>query len=168
MILTDHSWLRIEQPRKMEMLFDHVGQWHCILDEAFNVEEQIILALVQIIEANGTLQPTHDSGRSDRVIVIAASRWLGLLIFLIVIVLLLGRLLLDCLLLRRLLVVAASRCLGLLVFLLIVVLLLGHLLLSRLLLDHLLPQERDKPCIQGFIEAKIPTSLVLQLLITCF
>jgi hypothetical protein len=25
MILTDHSWLHIEQPRKMEMLFDHVG-----------------------------------------------------------------------------------------------------------------------------------------------
>jgi hypothetical protein len=169
MILMDHSRLRIEQPRKMEMLFDHVGQWHCILDEAFNVEEQIILVLVQIIEANGTLQPTHDSGRSDRVIVVVASRWLGLPIFLIVIVLLLGRLLLDCLLLRHLLlVVAASRCPGLLVFLLIIVLLLGHLLLSRLLLDHLLPQERDKPCIQGFIEAEIPTSLVLQLFNTCF
>jgi hypothetical protein len=65
MILTDHSRFHIEQPRKMEMLFDHVGRWHCILDEAFNAQEQTILVLVQIVEANGTLQPTHDSGKSD-------------------------------------------------------------------------------------------------------
>jgi hypothetical protein len=65
MILTDHSWLHIEQPRKMEMLFNHIGRWHCILDEAFDVKEQTILVLVQIVEANGTLQLTHDSRKSD-------------------------------------------------------------------------------------------------------
>jgi hypothetical protein len=61
------------------------------------VEEQTILVLIQIVEANGTLQPMHDSGKSDgadRAIIVAASRWLGLLVFLIVVVLLLGRLLL--------------------------------------------------------------------------
>jgi hypothetical protein len=46
MILTDPSWLHIEQPRKMEMLFDLIGRWHCILDEAFDVEDQTILVLV--------------------------------------------------------------------------------------------------------------------------
>jgi hypothetical protein len=64
------------------------------------VEEQTILVLVQIVEANGTLQPTHDSGKSDgadRVIVVTASRWQDLLVFLLVI-LLLNRLLLGCLL----------------------------------------------------------------------
>jgi hypothetical protein len=127
MILTDHSWLHIEQPRKMEMLFDHVRRRHCIIDEAFDVEEQTIIVLVQIVEANGTLQPTHDSGKSDeadRVVVVAASRWTCLLVFLIIVILL-GCLLLSCLIL----VVAASRWPGLLVFLLIVVLLLGCLLL---------------------------------------
>jgi hypothetical protein len=97
----------------MEMLFDHV--------EAFEVEEQTILLLVQIVEANGTLQPTHDSGKSDGAdgaIIIAASRWLGLLVI-------------------------------------VLLLLLGHLLLSRLR-----PQERDKPCLQGFVVPKILMSLV--------
>jgi hypothetical protein len=126
MILTDHSWLHIEQPRKMEMLFDHIRWRHCILAEAFNVEEQTILVLVQIVEANGTVQPTHDTGKSDgadRAIVVFASRWLGLLVFLVIVVLLLG----------------------------------------RLLLSRLLPQKRDKPCIQGFVVPKIHTSLILQL-----
>jgi hypothetical protein len=60
------------------------------------VEEQTILVLVQIVEANGTLQPTHDSRKSDGTdgaIVVAASLWQGLLVFLVV-VLLLGHLLL--------------------------------------------------------------------------
>jgi hypothetical protein len=54
-----------------------------------------------MVEANGTLEPTHDSGKSDRAdgaVIVIASRWLGLLVFLVVIVLLLGRLLLSCLL----------------------------------------------------------------------
>jgi hypothetical protein len=77
MILMDHSWLHIEQPRKVEMLFDHVGGRNFILDEAFHVEAQTILVLVQIVETNGTFQPMHDSRKSDgddRVVVIAASR----------------------------------------------------------------------------------------------
>jgi hypothetical protein len=57
------------------------------------VEERTILVLIQIVEANGTLQPMHDSGKSDGVVIIAASRWPGLLAFLLVVVLLLGRLL---------------------------------------------------------------------------
>jgi hypothetical protein len=119
MILTDPSWLHIELPRKMEMLFDLIGRWHCILDEAFDVEEKTILVLVQIVEANGTLQPMHDSRKSDGAdgaIVIAASRRQGLLVFLVVVV----------------------------------------------LLVRLIFQERDKPCIQGFVVREIPTSLVLQ------
>jgi hypothetical protein len=103
------------------------------------VEEQTILVLVQIVEANGTLQPTHDSRKSngaDGVIVVAASRWQGLLVFLVVVVLL------DCLVLGRLL--------------------LGCLLLGCLLLGCLLPQKRDKPCIEEFIVRGIPMSLVLQ------
>jgi hypothetical protein len=58
--------------------------------------------LVQIVEAKGTLEPTLDSGKSDGAdgaIIVAASRWPGLLVFLlIVVVLLLGHLLLGCLL----------------------------------------------------------------------
>jgi hypothetical protein len=86
------------------------------------VEEQTILVLIQIVEANGTLQPTHNSGKfdlADGAIVVTASQWLGLLVFLLII---------------------------------------GHLLLGCLL-----PLERDKPCIQGFVVAEIPMSLVLQL-----
>jgi hypothetical protein len=89
------------------------------------VEEQTILVLIQIVEANGTLQPTHNSRKfdlADGAIVVTASQWLGLLVFLLIIVLL------------------------------------GHLLLGRLL-----PLERGKPCIQGFLVAEIPMSLVLQL-----
>jgi hypothetical protein len=92
----------------------------------------------------------NKSDGADRVVIVAASGWPGLLVFLVVILLLLSHLLL---------VVAASRWPGMLVFLIIVVLLLGRLLLGRLL-----PQEWDKPCIQGFVVAKIHTSLVLQLL----
>jgi hypothetical protein len=91
------------------------------------VEEQTILVLVQIVEANETLQPTHDYGKSDGAdgaVLVASSRWPGLLVFLVV-VLPLGHLLL---------VVAASQWLGLLVFLIVVV-----LLLDRLILGHLLP-----------------------------
>jgi hypothetical protein len=66
--------------------------------------------LIQIVEANGTLQPTHDFVKSD-----GASRWLGLLVFLIIVL---------------------------------------------LLLDRLLPQERDKPCLQGFVVPEILTSLI--------
>jgi hypothetical protein len=57
------------------------------------VEKQTVLLLVQIVDTNGTLEPTLDSRKSDRAdgaIVVAASR---LLVFLIVVVLLLGRLL---------------------------------------------------------------------------
>jgi hypothetical protein len=57
------------------------------------VEEQTVLVLIQIVDANGTLEPTLDSRKSDRAdgaIIIAASR---LLVFLVIVVLLLGRLL---------------------------------------------------------------------------
>jgi hypothetical protein len=63
----------------------------------------------------------HDSRKSDGadgVIVVAASQWLGLLVFLVVIILLLG---------------------------------------------CLLPQERDKPCLQEFIVPDILMSLIFQL-----
>jgi hypothetical protein len=59
--------LHTEQPRKMEMLFDHIaggGGGHFILDEAFDVEKQTIPALIEIVEANGTLQQTNDSRKS--------------------------------------------------------------------------------------------------------
>jgi hypothetical protein len=58
------------------------------------VKEQTILVLVQIVEANGTLQPMHDPGKfdgADGVVVVTASCWPGLLVFLIVIILLLDR-----------------------------------------------------------------------------
>jgi hypothetical protein len=100
MILTDHLGLHIEQPRKMEMLFDQLKGWHFILDEAFDVEEQTILVLVQIVEANGTLQPTLDSRKSngaDGAVVVATSRWQGMMVFLLIVVLL-SHLLLGCLL----------------------------------------------------------------------
>jgi hypothetical protein len=67
------------------------GGWHFIIDEAFNVEEQTILMVVQIVEANRTLQPMHDSGKSDAAdgaVVVTASWRQGLLVFLVVIVLL--------------------------------------------------------------------------------
>jgi hypothetical protein len=105
MILTDHSWLHIEQPRMMDMLYDQVVGCHFILDEAFDVEEQTILVLVQIVEANGTLQIMLDSGKSDGAdgaVIITASRWQGLLAFLLIVVLL-SRLLLGRLVLGRLL-----------------------------------------------------------------
>jgi hypothetical protein len=140
MILTDHSWMYIEQPRKMEMLFDQVGGLHFILDEAFDVEEQTILVLVQIVEANGTLQPTLDSGKSDGAdgaVIIAPFWWQGMLVFQLIIVLL-GRLLLGCLLL-------------------------DCLLLSSILLSCLLPSESVKPSFQGFVAAEININLVLQL-----
>jgi hypothetical protein len=63
-----------------------------------------------MVEANGTLEPTLDSRKSDGAVVITASRWPGLVFFLVVV------LFLDHLLLSYLL---------------------GHLLLSRLLLDCL-------------------------------
>jgi hypothetical protein len=83
------------------------------------MEEQTILMLIQIDKSNGTLQPTHDSGKSDGVdgaVDVVDSRLPGLLVFLVVVL---------------------------------------------LLLECLIPQERDKPYIQGFIVAEIPTSLVL-------
>jgi hypothetical protein len=73
------------------------------------VEEKTILMLVQIVEANGTLQPTLGSGKSvgvDGAVIVAASRWQGLLVFLLV---LLGRLLLGCLLLDCLLLVCLNK-----------------------------------------------------------
>jgi hypothetical protein len=60
------------------------------------VEEQIVLVLIQIVEAYGTLEPKLDSRKSDGVDganIIVASRWLGLQLFLIIITLLLGCLL---------------------------------------------------------------------------
>jgi hypothetical protein len=99
----------------MAMLFDHIRQWHCIIDEVFDVEEQTVLVLIQIVDTNGTLEPMLDSGKSNRAdgaVVAAASL---LLVSLIIIVLLLGCLLLSC------------------------------LLLDCLLLGHLLPRERDNP-----------------------
>jgi hypothetical protein len=101
------------------------------------VEEQTVCVLIQIVEENETLEPTLDSRKSDGAdgaIVVAASRWPGL-VFLI---LLLGHLLL-------------SR------------LLLGCLLLDCLLLGRLLPHEKDKPCHQGFAVPKILTNLLVQL-----
>jgi hypothetical protein len=97
------------------------------------VEEQTILVLVQIVEANGTLQPMLDSGKSDGAdgaVIVAASQWQGLLVFLLLVILL-GRLLLSCLLL-------------------------GHLLLGCLL-----PPKSVKPSIQGFVAAEIHINLVL-------
>jgi hypothetical protein len=58
--------------------------------------KRTIPVLIQIVEANGTLQPTHDSRKSDGAdgaVIIAASRWQHLLVFLLLI------LLLSCLLL---------------------------------------------------------------------
>jgi hypothetical protein len=83
------------------------------------VQEQTIIVLVQIVEANGTLQAALDSGKSygaDGVVIVVASHWQGLLVFLLIVILL-------------------DR------------LLLGRLLLSRLLLDCLLPLESVKPYI---------------------
>jgi hypothetical protein len=56
-----------------------------------------------MVEANGTLEPTLDLVKSDRAIIVAASRWLGL-VFLLVVIPFLWRLLLSRLLLGRLLV----------------------------------------------------------------
>jgi hypothetical protein len=106
------------QPVKLAILFNHVGCRHFIHDEVFDVEEQNVLVLIQIVEANGTLEPMLDSRKSDGAdgtIVDAASRWLDLLVLLVIIVLLLG----------------------------------------HLLLGHLLPQERDKPCHEGFLVPEI-------------
>jgi hypothetical protein len=60
-----------------------------------------------MVEANGTLEPTLDSVKSNGAVVVTASRWPGL-VFLLIIILFLGRLLLgrlppDCLLHSRLL-----------------------------------------------------------------
>jgi hypothetical protein len=75
------------------------------------VEEKTILMLVQIVEANGTLQPTLGFGKSvgvDGAVIVAASRWQGLLVFLLLLILL-GRLLLGCLLLDCLLLVCLNK-----------------------------------------------------------
>jgi hypothetical protein len=71
-----------------------------------------------MVEENETLEPTLDFGKSDEVVVVAASRWPGL-VFLVVVVLFLGCLLLIHLLLDRLL--------------------LNHLLLDHLLLNPSFP-----------------------------
>jgi hypothetical protein len=63
-----------EQPGKLAMLFDHVGQPHFLYDEILNVEEHSVLVLIQIAEANGTLEPTLDSGKFDGAVIVAASR----------------------------------------------------------------------------------------------
>jgi hypothetical protein len=85
------------------MLFNHIEWRHFILDEVFDVEEQNILVLVQIVDANGTLETMLVSRKSDgagRAIIVVASRWPGLLVFLfLLLVILLVRLLLDHLLL---------------------------------------------------------------------
>jgi hypothetical protein len=47
------------------MLFDHVRRQHFIHDEVFDVEEQTVLVLIQIVEANETLEPMLDYGKSD-------------------------------------------------------------------------------------------------------
>jgi hypothetical protein len=69
------------------------------------VEGQTILVLIQIVKANGTLEPMLDSEKFDGAdgVVVAASQWPGLLVFLVVIIILflghlLGRLLLGYLL----------------------------------------------------------------------
>jgi hypothetical protein len=56
-----------EQPEKLVMLFDHVGQYHFQRDELLHVEEHAILVLVHITEANGTLEPILDSRKFDEV-----------------------------------------------------------------------------------------------------
>jgi hypothetical protein len=75
-----------EQPGKLAMLFDHVGRPHFLCNEIVDVEEHIVLVLVHIAEANGTLEPKLDSGKSDGDVVIATSRGPGLLVFLVVVV----------------------------------------------------------------------------------
>jgi hypothetical protein len=47
------------------MLFDYVRCQYFIYGEVFDVEEQTVLVLIQIVEINGTLEPMLDSGKSD-------------------------------------------------------------------------------------------------------
>jgi hypothetical protein len=75
-----------EQPGKLAMLFDHVGRPHFLCNEIVDVEEHVVLVLVHIAEANGTLEPKIDSEKSDGDVVIATSRGPGLLVFLVVVV----------------------------------------------------------------------------------
>jgi hypothetical protein len=77
-----------EQPVKLAMLFDHVGHRQFIHDEIFDVEEQAVFVLIQMVEPNGIFEPTLDSGKSDGsdgAIVVSASRWPSLQVFLIVV-----------------------------------------------------------------------------------
>jgi hypothetical protein len=60
------------------MLFDHVRHQKFIHYHVFDVEEQTVLVLIQMVEANGTLEQTLDSWKSDdadKAIIVAASRW---------------------------------------------------------------------------------------------
>jgi hypothetical protein len=75
-----------EQPGNLAMLFDHIGRPHFLRDEVVDMEEHTVLVLVHIGEANRTLEPMLDFGKFDGVVIVAASRWPGLMVFLLDIV----------------------------------------------------------------------------------
>jgi hypothetical protein len=47
-----------KEPRKLVVLFDHVGWPHFLRDEIVDMEEHTIHVLIHIPEVNGTLEPT--------------------------------------------------------------------------------------------------------------
>jgi hypothetical protein len=75
-----------KEPRKLVVLFDHVGWPHFLRDEIVDMEEHTIHVLIHIHEVNGTLEPTLESRKSDGTVVITASLWPGLLVFFIIVV----------------------------------------------------------------------------------
>jgi hypothetical protein len=75
-----------KEPRKLVVLFDHVGWPHFLRDEIVDMEEHTIHVLIDIPEVNGTLEPTLESRKSDGAVVITASLWPGLLVFFIIVV----------------------------------------------------------------------------------
>jgi hypothetical protein len=130
--------VRFEQLGKLAMLLDHVKRPHFLRDEVVDVEEHTILVLVHIPEANGTLEPTLDFGKSNGVVVVTTSSWPGLLVFLVIVVFL-----------RR------DR--------FNLSLILGRLL-DHLLLGRFLPHESSKPCHQGFVVLDFILKLFFQFL----
>jgi hypothetical protein len=88
------------------MLFDHVGHQKFIHHHVFDVEEKTVFVLIQMVQANGTLEPMLDSWKSDGpdgTVIVAASRCPPGLIFILLNVVFLGCLLHSCLLGRLLL-----------------------------------------------------------------
>jgi hypothetical protein len=73
------------------MRFNHVGQPHFLYDEDVDAEEHTVPVLIHFPEANGTLEPTLNFGKSHGslvaiVLIVSASRWPCLLVFLIIII----------------------------------------------------------------------------------